>query len=124
MNRMAGMALLGTGLGAGGLALAQHLAEQAIPMHSREMTQEAHAKNNMGGMRERHPGVSTKDHALFEGLRQGLMSGEITGSELNQLAMSGKLPKDVIVLLTDVHDWSADEPYPFGDRSIPEVVRG
>jgi hypothetical protein len=41
------------------------------------------------------------------------MSGEITGAEVNQLAMRGALPENVLRLVTDIHDWSSAEPYPW-----------
>jgi hypothetical protein len=102
---MAGAALGGgAALGAGGLALAQHLMEQGIPAHSREMTQIDHAVNNLGGFRSRYGDVSVKDMALYEGIRQGLMSGEVKGEEVYQLVQSGKLPARVVDLLVDVID--------------------
>lgn len=121
-GRNLGIAGAGAVAGAGGLALAQLLADQAIPAHSREMTQDEHARNNIGNYRQQYPGLSAQDLALHEGLRQGLMSGAITGSELNTLAAEGRLPAPVLTLLTDVHDFSRDEPYPFGDKTIPEVA--
>jgi hypothetical protein len=125
-RRKAGAALglggLGAALGAGGLALAQYVGEQMTPAHSREMTQQDHARNNIGDSQQRMPGVTDMELALYEGIRQGLMSGAITGSEVNTMAKQGKLPPNVISLLTDAHDWSSAEPYPFGSRSIPEVV--
>ena len=123
--RLAGQLL--AGLSVGGIAgyaandLLRSMAEQATPMHSREMTQGEHARNNMKGFRSRFSNVTVEEMALYEGLRQGLMAGEISGSELNILAKEGRLPQRVIALLTDVHDWSADEPYPFGNRTIPEA---
>jgi len=109
--RLAGAALAGgTALGAGGLVLAQHLMEQAKPLHAREMTQEAHARNNIGGLRERGDGTSVKDLALYEGIRQGLMAGEITGQEVYALRESGKLPQRVVELLQDVIDFGAYMP--------------
>lgn len=124
--RMAGTAIgmggLGAVLGAGGLALSQYIGEQMTPAHSREMTQQDHARNNIGDLQQRMPGVTDMELALYEGIRQGLMSGAITGSELNVMAKEGKLPANVISLLTDVHDWSSAEPYPFGSRTIPEVA--
>lgn len=109
--RMAGAAL-GTGvvLGAGGLALAQHMIEQGKPAYAREMTQEEHARNNLAGMRER--GVNVKDLAMFEGIRQGLMAGEISGEELYGLVESGKVPARVVSLLKDVIDLGAYMPSP------------
>ena len=125
-QRMAGTALgmggLGAALGAGGLALSQYIGEQMTPAHSREMTQQDHARNNIGDLQQRMPGVTDMELALYEGIRQGLMSGAITGSEVNAMAKQGKLPANVISLLTDVHDWSSAEPYPFGSRSIPEAA--
>jgi hypothetical protein len=125
-QRMAGTALgmggLGAALGAGGLALSQYIGEQMTPAHSREMTQQDHARNNIGDLQQRMPGVTDMELALYEGIRQGLMSGAITGSEVNAMAKQGKLPANVISLLTDVHDWSSAEPYPFGSRTIPEVA--
>jgi len=125
-TRKAGAALglggLGAALGAGGLALSQYIGAQMTPAHSREMTQQDHARNNIGDLQQRMPGVTDMELALYEGIRQGLMSGAITGSELNVMAKQGKLPANVISLLTDVHDWSSAEPYPFGSRSITEVA--
>lgn len=122
MTRMAGAALLGSGLG----AAAAHYGQQALgamtPAHSQEMTQLEHAANNLGGMREKY-GISAQDLALYEGIRQGLMSGEITGAEVNQLAMRGALPENVLRLVTDVHDWSSAEPYPWPGQTIAEALR-
>ena len=111
--RMAGAALGGgAALGAGGMALAQHLMEQSVPAHAREMTQEDHAINNLGGFRGRHSDVSLKDMALYEGIRQGLMSGEVKGEEVYRLVESGKLPARVVDLLVDVIDLGAYAPMP------------
>ena len=113
MNRMAGAAIVGgAGLGAGGLALAQYLTEQGVPLYAREMTQEGHARNNMAGIRERGSGASAKDVALYEGIRQGLMAGEITGEEVYALKESGQLPQRVIELLSDAIDFGAYMPLP------------
>ena len=110
---MAGVALGGgTALGAGGLALAQHLMEQSVPAHAREMTQEDHARNNLEGFRGRHGDVSVRDMALYEGIRQGLMSGEVKGEEVYKLVESGKLPKPVVNLLLDVIDLGKYAPMP------------
>jgi len=117
-----GLGGLGAALGAGGLALSQYIGEQMTPAHGREMTQHDHARNNIGDLQQRMPGVTDMELALYEGIRQGLMSGAITGSEVNTMAKQGKLPVNVISLLTDVHDWSSAEPYPFGDRAIAEVA--
>jgi hypothetical protein len=118
---MAGAALLGSGLG----AAAAHYGQQALgamtPAHSQEMTQFEHAANNLGGMREKY-GISAQDLALYEGIRQGLMSGEITGAEVNQLAMQGALPENVLRLVTDIHDWSSAEPYPWPGQAISEAL--
>ena len=123
--RVAGQALaaagVGAGLGAGGLALVQHLAEQGTPVYAREMTQEEHAKNNIGGYRERFPKVKPQELALYEGIRQALMAGEMSGSELNTLVLQGKIPDRVVNMLVDVHDFSADQPYPFGQQTIYEA---
>lgn len=110
--RMAGALAGGGVLGAGGLALAQHLIEQGVPSYAREMTQEEHAVNNIGGLRERGGGTSVKDLALYEGIRQGLMAGEITGEEVYALKESGKLPQRVVELLHDVIDLGAYMPRP------------
>lgn len=111
--RMAGVALGGGAvLGAGGLALAQQLMEQAIPAHAREMTQEDHARNNLEGFRGRHGDLSVKDLALYEGIRQGLMSGEVRGEEVYRLVESGKIPKPVVDLLIDVIDLGKYAPIP------------
>lgn len=92
--------------------------EHATPEHRRRMLQDEHARSNLGGFRARHPEVDIKEMALYEGLRQALMAGEITGDELNALAKAGKLPPDVITLVTDIHDWGRHKPYPFE----PEVT--
>lgn len=111
--RLAGAALAGgTALGAGGLALAQHLMEQAKQPYAREMTQEAHARNNIGGLRGRGDGASVKDLALYEGIRQGLMAGEVTGEEVYALVQGGKLPQRVVELLQDAIDLGAYMPRP------------
>lgn len=124
--RLAGQLLAGISVGGiagyGANELMRYAAEQAMPAHSREMTQEEHARNNLAGFRRQYSKVTPEEMALYEGLRQGLMAGEISGSELNILAKEGRLPQRVITLLTDVHDWSADEPYPFAGRTIPEVM--
>lgn len=109
--RMAGAALgAGAVLGAGGLALTQHMIEQGTPTYAREMTQEDHARNNLAGMRER--GVSVKDLAMYEGIRQGLMAGQISGEELYGLVEGGKVPAKVVSLLQDVIDLGAYMPSP------------
>jgi predicted O-methyltransferase YrrM len=111
--RMAGAALAGgTALGAGGLALAQHLAEQAMPAHAREMTQEDHAARNLRGLREAGSGASVTELGLYEGIRQGLMAGEITGEEVYALAQGGQLPQRVVELLQDAIDLGAYMPVP------------
>jgi hypothetical protein len=111
--RMAGAAFgAGAALGAGGLALAQHLIEQGTPTYAREMSQEEHAKNNLGGLRQRQGDMSVKDLALYEGIRQGLMSGEVSGEEVYGLVKGGKLPARVVSLLGDVIDLGAYMPPP------------
>jgi hypothetical protein len=111
--RMAGVALgAGTALGAGGLALAQHLIEQGTPPYARKMTQEEHARNNLGGLRQRQGDLSVKDLALYEGIRQGLMSGEVSGEEVYGLVEGGKLPARVVSLLNDVIDLGVYMPHP------------
>lgn len=123
--RMAGTALAalaGAGAGIGAMELARYLDVQRTPEHSRAMTQDEHARNNIGDIQQRHPGLTDMEMALYEGIRQGLMAGVITGSEVNVLAKEGKLPENVMALLTDVHDWTSDEPYPFGDKTIAEAT--
>jgi hypothetical protein len=119
--RMAGAALLGSGLGAAAVHYGQQALGAMTPAHSQEMTQLEHAANNLGGMREKY-GITAQELALYEGIRQGLLSGEITGSEVNQLAMQGALPENVLRLVTDVHDWSSAEPYPWPGQTIAEAV--
>lgn len=109
-HRMAGQIALGAGAGAAGLLLAQYLAEQATPEHARRMTQGGHARNNIGGFREKFTKVTPEEMALYEGIRQGLMAGEISGEEVNMLAAQGRLPDRVMALLNDVHDWSVAGP--------------
>ena len=92
-----------------------------MPAHSRAMTQNDHAVNNLSGMRERN-GITAQELVLYEGIRQGLMSGEITGSEVNQLAMQGALPQNVLRLVTDIHDWSSAEPDPWPGQTIAEAL--
>jgi hypothetical protein len=125
--RMAGT-LLGVGAaGAGGYGLNElirYLEEQRTPMHSQEMTQADHAKNNIGGMREKYSKLAAEELALFEGLRQGMMAGEISGEEINTLALNGDLPPRVMNLLTDVHDWGRVQPYPFDNESVMEAMQG
>lgn len=99
------LAGVGAALGAGGLALAQYLAEQAIPAHGREMTQLDHAKNNLRGFLAEHKKVTPVEMALYEGIRQGMMAGEISSEQVFALAASGKLPARVVTLLTDVTDF-------------------
>ena len=52
--------------------------------------------------------------ALYEGIRQGLMSGEVKGEEVYRLVESGKLPARVVDLLVDVIDLGAYAPMPAG----------
>ena len=126
--RMAGSILgvgaLGGAAGYGANELVRYLEEQSTPMHSREMTQDAHAENNLRGLRENWNKVTVEEFALYEGIRQGLMAGEISGSEVNTLALNGDLPPRVMNMLTDVHDWSSDRPYPFGDKAIADALQG
>lgn len=117
----AGAALGLTGLGAaidvGGLVLAQYLSDQATPSYARKMSQEEHARNNLGGFRNKYSKVTPGEMALYEGIRQGLMAGEISGQEVNQLAASGALPDRVLTLLMDVHDFGKYSPALPGARS-------
>lgn len=92
--------------------MAQHLIEQSTPPWARKMTQEDHARNNIGGLRERGGGASVKDLALYEGIRQGLMAGEVTGEEVYALVEGGKLPQRVVELLRDAIDIGAYMPIP------------
>lgn len=122
--RMAGSIAKDLGwLGLG--AAAAHYGQQALgamtPAHSQALTQNAHAVNNLAGARERF-GVSAQELALYEGIRQGLMSGEITGTEVNQLALRGELPQNVLRLVSDIHDWSTAEPYPWPGQTIGEAI--
>jgi hypothetical protein len=119
--RMAGTALLGSGLGAAAAHYAPQVLGSVMPAHSQAMTQLDHAANNLGGMRQKY-NISAQDLALYEGIRQGLMSGEITGSEVNELAKQGALPESVITLVTDIHDWGRYEPRPWGEGTLAEVV--
>lgn len=126
--RMAGSILgvggLGTVVGYGANELVRYLDEQSTPMHSREMTQVDHAENNLRGRREAWGKATVEEIALYEGIRQGLMAGEISGSEVNTLALNGALPPRVMNMLTDVHDWSSEQPYPFSDKTIAEALQG
>ncbi len=118
--REAALALLGMGVGAGvgvgGMALANGMNEaaQAGSSHSRRMTQHEHAAENLKGIQGRVQGASVQDIAAYEGIRQLLMAGELTGQQLNVMAQQGQLPEAVLRLVSDVHDWSSAEPYPFG----------
>ena len=103
-------ALAGAGAGAAALAGGQAVAAAGTPAHSRPGTQEELAKRNMGGMLQTYSKVTPMELATYEGIRQGLMAGEITGEQVNAMAREGEIPDRVMVLLTDVHDWSAHDP--------------
>lgn len=115
--------------GAGGLGgyllndVVQNAIEQSKPEYLRSMTQAEHAKSNIGGDRQKYTKLKPEELALYEGLRQGLMAGEIDGSEINVMAINGKLPQRVIALLGDVHDWGAHEPMPVGDLLAGKDIR-
>ncbi len=126
--RDAALALLGMGAGAGvgigGMALVNGMNEaaEARSPHGRRMTQHEHAAENLKGIQERVQGASVQDIAAYEGIRQLLMAGELTGEQLNVMAKRGQLPGPVLRLVSDVHDWSSAEPYPFGQQTIAEAV--
>lgn len=121
-------ALAGAGAGAAALAGGQAIAASALPKHSQPGTQDELARRNMQGMLQTYSKVTPLELATYEGIRQGLMAGEITGEQVNTMAKAGQLPKRVMVLLTDVHDWSAHEQLggPPMDHlpkgSAPEIV--
>lgn len=124
--RAAGQALgvgsLGAAAGAGGVLLGQYVLDQMTLPYERRMTQEDHAKNNIGGTRERLTGIGPEDLAMYEGIRQGLMAGEIAPEEVNQMAADGKLSQKVMAMLTDVHDWGRVGPDPAPGQTIDEFA--
>lgn len=127
-TRKAGTALgltgIGAALGAGGLALAQYVQEQSLPAYGRAMTQEEHAIQNLSGFRERYTKVTPEEMAMYEGIRQGLMAGEISGEEVYSMAASKKLPERVVSLLVDVLDFGQYGALPdrSGGQSAPELL--
>lgn len=101
--RMATKRLLQAGLLAGGAAGTYGLLSSmggggAAPMP---------AAQSLGDVRASMPDLSPRDAALYEGLRQGMQTGEIQGAEVAQLAFTGKLPAPVLDLVKTLPQFEA-----------------
>ena len=62
------------------------------------------------------------DYAVADNVIEQLMSGQLTGSQLNQNVMAGMYTKPQQALIADSHDFSKDEPYPYGDQTIANAI--
>jgi len=62
------------------------------------------------------------DYAVADGVVNQLTSGALTGSQLNQNVVAGMYTKPQQALIADSHDFSKDEPYPYGNQTIAEGI--
>jgi hypothetical protein len=100
---------VGAGM-AGGSALTSAMseaAEQAKPVYARRLTEEQHAIDNARGSIER--GESPEDYAMYEGIRQGLIGGLITPTDVNRMIIEGQLSPRAELLVSDIHDAGGPE---------------
>jgi hypothetical protein len=106
--RMAGSALAalaGGAAGVGGTMLAGAAIDAMTPADQRPATQQQFAERQLGGDLERYPGLSVKDLAMAEGLRQAMLAGEIGGADVMQMVNTGKVRGAVVMLLAESMDF-------------------
>ena len=65
---------------------------------------------------------SEGDYEVANSVVDQLSLGQLTGSQLNQNVMAGMYSKPQQALIADSHDFSKDEPYPYGNQTIAEAI--
>ena len=98
---------IGAAMGLGGAAVNSMLfeADQASKRPwDRRMTEAQHAVDNAGGYDE-----APEDYAIYEGIRQGLIGGAITPTDVNRMIIEGQLSPRAELLVSDIHDHSGPE---------------
>jgi hypothetical protein len=110
--RMAGSALAalaGGAAGVGGTLLVGGVAGALTPEDQRPATQQQFAERQLSGDLQRYPGLSVKDLAMAEGLRQAMLAGEIGGADVMELVNKGKVPGAVVMLLAESMDFDQQQ---------------
>ena len=101
---------LGAAFAVGGAAANSMLFEadqagKSVPYQ--RLTEEQHAIDNARSAIER--GESPEDYAVYEGIRQGLIGGAITPTDVNRMIIEGQLSPRAELLVSDIHDSGGPE---------------
>ena len=92
--------------------------EQTKSVPDRRLTEEQHAIDNARLSIEH--GETPEDYALYEGIRQGLIGGLITPTDVNKMIIEGTISGRAAVLVSDIHDASGPN-LSINPRAIAEL---
>ena len=108
---------LGSAVGAAANSMAFENSEMQKPVYDRRLTEAQHAVDNASGLMDENP----YDYALYEGVRQGLIGGAITPTDVNQMIIEERFSPRAEVLVSDIHDSSGPELHT-NPRLIAQMV--
>ena len=107
-SAMGGGVGLGVGLAANAIgSMVDEYNSSTLPVYAQQLTEKQHAVDNARGAIER--GESPEDYAIYEGIRQGLIGGAITPTDVNRMIIEGQLSPRAELLVGDIHDSSGPE---------------
>ena len=118
-GKYAGIAGL-SGLAGAAAGSAMFEAQQdALPVYDQRLTEAQHARDNAAFAIQ--SGERPEDYAMFEGIRQGLIGGAIQPIDVNRMIIEGQLSPRAEVLVSDIHDGSAQDLHT-NPRMIAQMV--
>ena len=122
MDRIGAVAAI-SGAGVGGAALGNFLSdrfpgESNLPAYNQPKTVQEHAQYYAATL----PDETPEDYMVFEGIRQGLLGGNISAMDVDRMAIEGAFSERAQFLLGDIHNFGASG-LSVNPREIAEMIQ-